>query len=180
MQNKSELNLLIEKIKLNNLDALKDLYEMSKTDIFAFVLSIVKNYYDAEDIMHNVYVSIAKNAYLYVHEKNPASWIFTIAKNESLMYIRNKNKEIHMTHQDIDDLSQTHVLFNYDDKILIDYLLNNLNDLEREILILHDMNGFKHREIAKILEIPLSTVLSKYNRSIKKIRTFLKEEDRKC
>ena len=42
---------------------------------------------------------------------------------------------------------------------------------ERQIVILHALTGLKHREIADILEVPTGTVLSKYNRAIKKLRS---------
>ena len=43
-------------------------------------------------------------------------------------------------------------------------------------MVLHAVSGFKHREIASMLGIYLGTVLSKYNRAIKKLREFAEEE----
>ena len=40
-------------------------------------------------------------------------------------------------------------------------------------MTLHAVAGFKHREIAAILQMPLATVLSKYNRAIKKLKQHL-------
>ena len=52
-----------------------------------------------------------------------------------------------------------------------------LSDEERQIVILHAVAGFKHRETAKFLALPLSTILSKYNRAIKKLKNHIGEED---
>ena len=49
-------------------------------------------------------------------------------------------------------------------------MLKLLSDEERQIITLHAVSGLKHRQIAELLDIPLSTVLSKYNRAIKKLR----------
>lgn len=46
---------------------------------------------------------------------------------------------------------------------------------ECQIIVLHAVSGLKHREISEVLQIPLSTVLSKYNRGIKKLRKQLEE-----
>ena len=54
-------------------------------------------------------------------------------------------------------------------------LLKKLTEEEREIITLHIVSGLKHREIAKILQKPLSTVLSKYNRAIGKLKEIAKE-----
>ena len=47
---------------------------------------------------------------------------------------------------------------------------------EREIVLLHAVTGLKHREIAQLLELPLSTVLSKYHRGLKKLKALMKGE----
>ena len=60
-----------------------------------------------------------------------------------------------------------------DDKIVLEQCMNALTDTERQIVVLHAVSGFKHREIAAMLSIPLPTVLSKYNRAIKKLRKAL-------
>jgi RNA polymerase sigma-70 factor (ECF subfamily) len=49
-------------------------------------------------------------------------------------------------------------------------MLKLLSDEERQIITLHAVSGLKHRQIAELLDIPLSTVLSKYNRAIKKLQ----------
>ena len=40
-------------------------------------------------------------------------------------------------------------------------------------MILHAVTGWKHREIAQLLEIPLATVLSKYRRALQKLKNTL-------
>ena len=51
--------------------------------------------------------------------------------------------------------------------------LERLSDQERQIVALHAVAGFKHREIAALLELPLSTVLAKYARAIRKLKQYL-------
>lgn len=50
--------------------------------------------------------------------------------------------------------------------------LTQLSREEREIVVMHTVAGFMHKEIAKIMSLPLGTVLSKYNRAIKKLRVI--------
>ena len=54
--------------------------------------------------------------------------------------------------------------------------MERLSDEERQIVMLHAVAGFRHRETAALLTLPLPTVLSKYQRALKKLRTILKEE----
>ena len=92
-----------------------------------------------------------------------------------LMKLRN-NKH----HVNIDEIIETIPSKSNDNttdiKILLTASFKHISDEERQILILHALSGYKHREISKLLDIPLSTVLSKYNRTIRKIRKFIGEE----
>ena len=67
----------------------------------------------------------------------------------------------------IDDAS--HV----ENKMILEYAFSILGEQERTIVILHMINGLKHREIAELTGLPLSTVLSKYNRSLKKMKNSI-------
>ena len=59
---------------------------------------------------------------------------------------------------------------------MLQSLLSQLSDEERQIVTLHALTGCKHREIAAVLNIPLSTVLSKYRRALRKLEKALEEE----
>ena len=51
--------------------------------------------------------------------------------------------------------------------------LKALGDEERQIVLLHAVSGMKHRELSELLELPLSTVLSKYARALAKLKKAL-------
>ena len=53
-----------------------------------------------------------------------------------------------------------------------------LGDEEHQIVVLHVVAGMKHREIGAYLQLPLSTVLSRYNRAIRKLNTYYRKECR--
>lgn len=53
--------------------------------------------------------------------------------------------------------------------------LNILSDEERQIITLHSISGLKHREIADLLNLKLTTVLSKYHRGLKKLKDAIRE-----
>ena len=62
-------------------------------------------------------------------------------------------------------------------RVLLQHALASLGDEERRIVLLHAVTGMKHREIAALLELPLPTVLSKYHRALKKMRSCLEGDD---
>ena len=64
-----------------------------------------------------------------------------------------------------------------EDKVVLQQCMENLSDTERQIVVLHAVSGFKHRQIAELLDLALPTVLSKYHRAIKKMKAFLGKEN---
>ena len=64
-----------------------------------------------------------------------------------------------------------------DEAMVLRQAIRVLSTEEREIVLLHAVSGLKHREIAAMLERPLSTVLSKYHRALGKLRAALAEQE---
>ena len=61
--------------------------------------------------------------------------------------------------------------------MLLEKLFGVLSDDEKQIVILHIAAGLKHRETAQLLGLPLGTVISKYNRALKKLRAESGSDD---
>ncbi|MBR2315253.1 MAG: RNA polymerase sigma factor [Clostridia bacterium] len=165
---------LIVKIAQGDQDAFHKLYEETSSLVFGYALSILKDKHKAEDVMQDTYIKVYSNAGSYTGKGKPMAWILTITRNLALMNFRQKQ------HENIDDDQYQSIYdmphIHSENKMLVDHLLSRLSDEEREIVMLHAMSELKHREIAALMELPLSTVLSKYNRAIAKLREFMKEE----
>lgn len=165
--NERQTDKLLVKIAQGDKYALEELYEQTKRGVFAFLYSYLKNYESCEDVMQTVYLKIKINAEKYIPGTNGRAWILQIAKNLALDEIK-KNSRTY-----IPDREQTYSLQNYYG--VSEVMEKVLSSEEREIVILHVLWGYKHREIAAMLNCPTGTVTSKYKRSIKKLQTALKE-----
>ena len=164
-----ELDKYLDRIKNREEDALKELYELMKNQIYSFALSILRNHEDAIDTLQETFINIYHNIDKYESKSKPLAWIYTITKNIAYSKIRSNKKTIN-----IEEIEFVHH-HNYDDKLLVETILKSLNEEERKIVVLHVVNGFKFHEIARILDLKLSTTLSKYNRAMKKLKLLLKE-----
>lgn len=165
----------IKNISLGKKDSLENLYNSTRNSVFGFAFSILNNVTDAEDVMQDTYINILKYANMYDPRNKPLAWIFTITKNLCYTKIENKKKNVASSIDEIENLISNHSDSHYD-KALIKAILEVLTDEERQIVILSSVSGFKNREIAKLLNLNLSTVLSKYHRAVKKIRAIYREE----
>lgn len=153
--------------------ALAALYECTKTGVYAFALSMLKNSHDAEDVLHDCFVSIWSNAGSYRSQMKPMAWILTITRNLCLKVFRDRAKFTQLETEDWRGHIDLCTELTADDKVVLEQCMTILSDDERQIVVLHAVAGFKHREIAQLLDLALPTVLSKYHRAIKKLREQL-------
>ncbi len=170
----SHLDEMIKRIAKGDKNALAELYYETKSAIYGFSLSLTKNPADSEDILQETYLKIWSNADSYKAKGTPMAWILTITKNLALMKLREKKK-----HQDLEP-EQWDMEFhipdtagNTEDRHLLEAALNNLSEEERQIILLHAVSGLKFREISELTGFGLSTVLSKYHRSLKKLKIYI-------
>ena len=168
---------LIREIAGGSKDALAQLYRETDAAVYGFALSFLKNKYDAEDVMQETYLRIYAGAASYRPGGKPMAWILTIAKNCALAKLRTAKRQPVVSPEDaelwrVEDPRQTR-----EDQLVLEAAMTRLSDEERQIVVLYSAAGLKHREIAELLQIPLSTVLSKYRRAILKLRNFIKEEE---
>lgn len=162
-------------IDLSNGDqnALDQLYLSTKSAVFGLALSILKNFSDAEDVLHDTFISLYVNAPNYQANGKPLSYILTITRNACLKKIRADKKLKPIDENEIDAFFKSHNLDAAnvaENRLIIKECFELLNDEERQILVMHAVGGLKFREVSTLIDIPLPTVLSKYNRAIKKLQ----------
>ncbi len=156
-------------------EALARLYEDTSAAVYGFALSILKDPHDAEDVLQDVYVKIWESAPSYRAMGNPMAWIFTITRNLALMDIRRQNKAWPTDPDDWGGIFADVPSMDPEDRLVLSALMETLGEDEQRIIILHAVAGMKHREIAELMDMSLSAVLSKYNRALKKLRSALEE-----
>lgn len=163
----------IVRIVDNDKDALAELYHMTSASVYGFALSILKNTHDAEEALHDTYLRIYASSGGYKSMGKPLAWILTIARNLCLMKLRNRQKFSDIPTEDWNSAFNKLPSIMPEDRLVLIACMEKLSEEERQIVMLHAVSGFKHREIADFLSLPLSTVFSKYNRAIKKMRVSL-------
>ena len=167
-----ELDRLLNGISAGDRECLERLYRATRTAVFSFALSILKNRHDAEDVLHDCYVAVWQSAGSYASHGKPLAWILTVAKNLCFQKLR-EQRRTESSLEDRDLALPDAAALTMEDRTVLRACLEQLSDQERQIVALHAAAGFKHREIAALLELPLSTVLSKYARAIKKLKQYL-------
>ena len=169
------LDCCLARVAGRDREALAELYQRTRTSVYGFALSILKNTQDAEDVLHDCYVNLSAAAAGYRSSGKPMAWILTITRNLCLMKLRERQKTAGLPREDWERYLDSREEITPEDRLVLIQCMRRLNDQERQIVVLHAVSGFKHREIAELMELPVSTVLSKYRRALKKLRQSLEE-----
>ena len=155
--------------------ALEALYVQTEKAVYALALPILRDPEDARDVTQEVYLKVRAAARLYVPQGKPLAWLFTITRNLCRDLQRSHSYD-GQSPEDLENDARFSYISDPTDRLVLAAALKTLGDEERQVVLLHAVSGLKHREIAQDLGLPLSTVLSRYNRALKKLKRYLTEE----
>ena len=162
-----KLDALLAALAAGEKEALAGLYEETRTPVYAFAFSILKNHTDAEDVLQDTYVRLYHAAGSYRSEGKPMAYILTVTRNLCYQRLREHSRRPEALPEELEGLPETATV---EDRVLLQACLDRLTDGERQVVTLHAVAGFRHREIAALLGMSLSGVLSRYHRAIHKLR----------
>ena len=169
---------LILKIAAGDRDALAEVYLRHKGAVYAFALSILHDAHAAEDVLQDTYLQLWNAAGSYVPRgQSPLSWLLGIARNTALKHLRTAQRDAAVPLEEVPEAADPlDAYLAAENRIVTRAVMASLTAEERQIVVLHAVAGMKHREIAKLMEKPLSTVLNKYRRALKKLESLLGEQ----
>ena len=157
-------------------EAFRALYEATAKGIYSYALSILKQPQDAEEVMQDTYLTAWNQAGRYKPEGKPMAWLLTIARNLCYMRLRRQKEHPQVSYEELEEETPGELCAQIElapEKQMLLDALAQLSEEERTIVLLHDAGQMKHREIAEHLGCPLSTVLSKYRRALKKLQKIM-------
>lgn len=166
---------LFQRIGQDDMAAFEELYILTEKTIYAYALSIVRHHEDALDIVSETFLKIRSAAHLYKPMGKPLAWMFTVTRNLAMDHLRRQARYHDGDFAELEFKDEFSFVENIGDRMVLEIVLTRLTEEERRIIMLHAVSGLKHREIAQSLGTPLSTILSKYKRSLKKLKGYLAE-----
>lgn len=171
-----ELDRLLLRVGQGDREAFARLYGLTRGAVYALALSLIRDVHEAQDVAQDVYVRVWESAPAYRPQGSPMAWLLTVTKNLALSRLRRSGRQVNLEEAEWNAIPAQDPSVSPEDRQLLQESLAKLGAEERRIVLLHAVTGLKHREIAQLLEQPLSTVLSKYHRGLKKLRGLMKGE----
>ncbi len=172
----SEEKLIKECIK-GNRKAQKELYDKYNALLFALCLRYTQTREEAEDIMITGFMKIFESLPNYKHEGSFEGWIKKILIHKAIDYFRtNKKYSMNLNIEEV-EIASTTVNTAYQD-MSTQYILKQIQSMPngyRQIFNLYAIEGYKHGEIAEMLNISESTSKTQYAKAKKWLQCRLKD-----
>lgn len=171
-----ELEQLLLQVGRGDREAFARLYGLTRGAVYALALSLLRDAHEAQDVAQDAFVRVWESAPSYRPQGSPMAWLLTVARNLALSRLRQSGRQTALDEEAWNAIPAAASDVSPEDRQVLQDALARLGAEERRIILLHAVAGLKHRETAQLLELPLSTVLSKYHRGLKKLRALMKGE----
>lgn len=184
----------MERIKQGDKDALKEIYVAYSGFLFHFILGILGNRENAEDVTSEFFIKLWDISDKYVPGTGHRAWLSRIARNMAIDFLRSHKREIpydtgerefealaasddgtkeggktgngYGGESDNRDVTAEEAVSN----LTVKEALDRLKPAEREIVHLKIIGDMTFEEISGLLEIPMGTVTWRYREAMKKLR----------
>jgi len=152
---------LAEDCKSGCLAAYERLYNAHGARMKSIALNLLGNTADAEDAVQETFLKIYRSVDRFKGESAFTTWIYRILVNASYDLMRKRqrrNPEVQEAEQEPGTLELSAASpADYPLRLTLENSLKKLSDRTRTVFLLFEVEGFKHREIAEILNIPEGT-----------------------
>jgi RNA polymerase sigma-70 factor (family 1) len=170
---------LMKEIRAGNMLAFDALYRKYSKRLYKFSQSILKSKDEAENIIQDVFLNLWINRDKVEKDSSVKYYIFKIAYNSAISIIRKKIKESQYIEyvKKLQDLKEEPVDLQIEYNELnkkLNEIINKLPGRQKEVYLLHKVEGLKYVEISKRLNISVNTIENHMSRALKTIREKLR------
>ncbi|OAD45160.1 RNA polymerase sigma factor [Polaribacter atrinae] len=179
--NQPHITKLIKRCKKLDKNAQLDLYKAYYQAMYNTAYRILKDSFEAEDIMQEAFLTIFTKMDSYKGEVTFGAWLKRIVINKSLTQLKKNNRYQEVKMEVIPDDEVAEELIDYANLKAKSVLscLQNLKENYRLVLTLHLIEGYDYEEIAQILDYTNENVRTTVSRAKKKLKQVLLAENSK-
>lgn len=165
---------LIQRLKHGDKNALRRVYEEYSEYLLALAFSLSYDKSLAEDVLHDVFVKFAERVVKLKLRESLKNYLRACVVNRIRDIQRRPRKPAEGTRSTSWDWANPCKQATIDDELQrVDRAMAQLTFEQRKVIILHEQEDMKFKEIALFLDISVNTVNSRYRRGMKKLQTML-------
>lgn len=154
-------------------NAQRELFLAYKDAMFTVLYRLLGNTEEAEEALQDGFIKVFTHLSSFQEKSTLGAWMKTIFVREGLQRLRKTN----LVDSDSDLVEDTESV-SFDDSLtgeLLEKAILSLEDGFRAVFLLVEVEGYKHREVAEMLNISVGTSKSQLSRSKKKLKVILSD-----
>ena len=162
-----------------DMSAFTEVYDRHHRRVYAICLRMLKNTDEAEDLTQDVFIQLHRKIGSFRGDSAFTTWLHRLTVNQVLMHFRKQSVKKEKPTEDGDIEESLTALGRYADpvdsnnRIDISEAIRDLPNGYRNVFTLHDIEGFEHEEVARILGVSVGTSKSQLHKARIKLRKLL-------
>lgn len=167
-------NMLRAALARDDPAAVEIMWDRYASDLFAYLLVVLRSRHDAEDVLQTVFVRIVQKRHRLAKARRPDAYVYKIARNEAAGFIsrRKRERKVKTVNESWlilpEDKHETNELAGQ-----IQAALVHLPQPQREVIVMKIYRQKTFLEISRLLGLSQNTVASRYRYGMEKLRILL-------
>ncbi len=168
------------RFKHGSREALQRIYEKYLDYLLTLAMALLHNQSEAEDVVHDVFVSFAESAAEFKLTGNLKSYLTICVVNRARDKIRLGAREYAHTEKyesgNLDFNTPENSIISTEESKRLNHAIAQIPEYQREVIVLHLKGQMKFREIAKLQGVSVNTIQGRYRYGLEKLRSLLNGE----
>ncbi|MGB7068183.1 MAG: RNA polymerase sigma factor [Pyrinomonadaceae bacterium] len=165
-----------------NMVAFEEVYQRHHRRVYSICLRMLQNAYEAEDLTQDVFIQLYRKVGSFRGDSAFTTWLHRLTVNQVLMHFRKRTVKFEKTTEEgetpvqIVSGTENPMKMPIVDKIALENAIGQLPAGYKNVFVLHDVEGFEHEEVARILGCSVGTSKSQLHKARLKLRKLLKKK----
>lgn len=165
-----------------DMTAFEEIYQRHHRRVYSICLRMLQNAYEAEDLTQDVFIQLYRKIGSFRGDSAFTTWLHRMTVNQVLMHFRKRNVKYEKTTEEGETPDQIVAGTSNPekmpvvDKIALENAIDQLPDGYKNVFLLHDVEGYEHEEVARILGCSVGTSKSQLHKARLKLRKLLKKK----
>ncbi|HYS25929.1 MAG TPA: RNA polymerase sigma factor [Vicinamibacterales bacterium] len=171
---------LAARCRAGDADAFEELYRQHARRLFSLVVRMIGSVEDAEDLLQEVFLQAHRKLAGFRGESTLGTWLYRLTMNHCLDHLRGRQARMSRATDSLDDegtaepMAPAPAVPPAISRMDLETAIGALPPGSRAAFLLHDVEGFEHREIAGILGVSEGTSKSQVHKARLKLRAMLR------
>lgn len=167
---------LVEAAKTGDMAAYRQLYERFSARVYALSLRLTGDVGLAEDATQEVFVQVWLKIADFSGKSQFATWLHSVTANITISYIRKQRGWMQRMFTLEKENEQTLLAEASCDLSMLDKCIVRLPERARLVFVLHAIEGYRHEDVAQMLNMAVGTSKAQYHRARKLLEEWLGDD----